>query len=178
MCTYIYHHMYIHMIHAILFISELIKSLSNWNQKDQTIKEINKNRQSKHDLTMIPLGLRHMIIMGGVSTGITIPMKTRVKDVQWQKITTVKSCLILMLIDLIKTCLNQMLVKYDRNGCVWRLLELMVKCISTLEHKLIDCHSIIQRIVNFIQDRMLNHCSIVSYLDGQVLWIGIIIIRY
>ena len=39
------------------------------------------NRQSKHDLTMIPLGLRHMIIMGGVSTGMTIPMKMRVKDV-------------------------------------------------------------------------------------------------
>ena len=108
------------------------------------------NRQSKHDLTMILLGLTHIIIMEGVWTAITIPMKARVKDVQWQKITTVKSCLILMLIDLIKTCLNQMLVKYDRNGCVWRLLELMVKCISTLEHKLFDCHTIIQRIVNFI----------------------------
>ena len=63
---------------------------------------------------MIPLGLRHMIIMVGVSTRITIPMKARVKDVQWQKITPVKSCLILILIDLIKTCLNQVLVKYDR----------------------------------------------------------------
>ena len=119
------------------------------------------NRQSKHDLTMILLGLRHMIIMGGVSTGITIPMKARVKDVLWQKMTAVKSCLFLMLIDLIKTCLNQMLVKYDRNGCVWRLFELMVKCISTLEHELFDCHSIILRIVNFIKDGMLNHCSIV-----------------
>ena len=39
------------------------------------------NRQSKHDLTMILLGFRHMIIMGGVLTGITIPMKARVKDV-------------------------------------------------------------------------------------------------
>ena len=108
------------------------------------------NRQSKHDLTMILLGLTHIIIMEGVWTEITIPMKARVKDVQWQKITPVKSCVILILIDLIKTCLNQMLVKYDRNGCVWRLFELMVKCISTLEHKLFDCHSIIQRIVNFI----------------------------
>ena len=26
-----------------------------------------------------------------------------------------------------------MLVKYDRNGCVWRLFELMVKCISRLD---------------------------------------------
>ena len=67
---------------------------------------------------MILLGLRHIIIMGGVSTGITIAMKARVKDVYWQKMTPVKSCLFLMLIDLIKTCLNQMLVKYDRNGCV------------------------------------------------------------
>ena len=84
------------------------------------------NRQSKHDLTMILLGLTHIIIMEGVWTEITIPMKARVKDVQWQKITPVKSCLILILIDLIKTCLNQMLVKYDRIGCVWRLFELMV----------------------------------------------------
>ena len=45
---------------------------------------------------------------------------------------------------------DQMLVKYDRNGCVWRLFELLVKCISTLEHELFDCHSIIQRIVDFI----------------------------
>ena len=75
------------------------------------------NRQSKHDLTMILLGLTHIIIMEGVWTGITIPMKARVKDVQWQKITPVKSCLILILIDLIKTCLNQMLVKYDDTFC-------------------------------------------------------------
>ena len=39
------------------------------------------NRQSKHDLTMILLGFRHMIIMGGVLTGIAIPMKALVKDV-------------------------------------------------------------------------------------------------